>query len=958
MDVSQQTPTQANEDRDYADITDSLPSTGHDASKPDTTEEEHERTLNPEDTGAVNFGTLSQSARPSSQVSEDAGFEITRGGWSTTQQNTGSAYTPFKTNGVAPETPAVPRNPFGAKPSIAAPFAGSQLFGQTQFSSAVKPNAFSPTSSRPSPNIVHDSISPNIAETSPLKNRANISSPTEIRSSSPNRAEDVPATVIRPPALDRIEEETPSLARSIRQQEEAIPQSPTHPPPRSSSSRQPLARYESVKRSQERKTQVDYSHTYTFVGSDSDDDPITKQFARRKLAEKKKAQAAQEMERVSFTPRAQRASRERPGIKRRRTTQGDDVAIINASRSKSAEPVKGSSGQPLVVADSQQKEDPSGRRSAHDGATQGTEGTEPEAELMQVDKPTAVEAANEQLELDDKIPASSPAPSPSPDVVELDAIPQSEPDLPQLTEDAPKTSNDTGTSSMPPVRHRGLMQYGTRSRAPRRIITSSASELPSKETGISSDRPSSPSSPASTAIPEEEQTREGKGDLITPLNQQRNLRNGGSSSRKSKTKSSASRKSARGRSNKSQQQATPKESSPALDADSSMSSLSSVPESTICTPSGLREETPADDCPPSTAASLNPPSTGSRRSLRQKALKAEVDSTSPQTTRHARAAKSHAPFYGSQSTDELCVSATNSVLEKSLVQPKMHKPFRASLAPVPRGGQLFEGMTFALSFQGNKLSAKDRERLQSRIQQAGGAVLEDTFAELFEQSPITSTAEPAFDVDEPMTLAQGWGESGFTALISDSHSRKAKYIQALALGLPCLAHQWVTACLSKGRILDWEPYLLCSGTSAVLDNALKSRNLSPYPAQDARLGEVVDKRRKLLENERILIVVANKNGRSEAKQPYVFLTQALGPIASRVFNAEQAREALKQHARRGTPFDWVYVDKGTALVESVLPELARKRKRNSTGGVRVLNDELIIQSLILGRMVEEDEVCF
>lgn len=953
MDGSQQTPTQANEDRDYAELPDSLPSPGR-APKPNTEEQEHERTLDPDDTGAVDFGILSEFARPSSQVSEDGGFENTRGGWSTTQQYSGPAYTPFKPNGVAPETPAVPRNPFGAKPNVAAPFAASQLFGQTQFSSAMKPNAISPTSSRPSPNIVHNSISPNVAETSPLKNRANISSPTDVRSSSPDRVDDVPATVCKLPKLDRIEEETPSHVRSMR--EEAIPQSPSHPPPKSSGSRQPLARYESVKKSQERKTQLDFS--YTFVGSDSDDDPITRQVARRKRVEKKKAQAAQEMERVNYMPRSRPSSRGKPEKKRRRTTPEDETNITHVALSKSVEPLKGSSEQPLVVADSQQREDSSAQRTVGDGTTQGTAepGPEPEPEPMQTDE-AAVDAVQEQLDLDDKIPATSPAPSSSPDAG-LDAIPQSEPDLPQLTNEAPKTSNSTGTSSMPPVRHRSLMQYGKQSRAPRRIITSSASELPSKQTGISSDRPSSPSSPASTAIMEDEPPKEWESDAVTPLNQH-NRKKGGSSSRKS-TKTSSSRKSTRSKIKRPPAKAVAEEPPSALDPDSSVSSLSSVPESALCTPSGLREETPIYDGPPSTAASQNMPLSGSRQSLRQRAMKAEGSSLSPQATmRYARAAKSHAPFYGSQSTDELAMSPPNSVMEKSMVQPKSTKIFRASLAPVSKGGRIFEGMAFALSFLSNRSKERDREKLATRIKQAGATILEDGFEELFETSPIISTTETLLDVDEPMALAKAWGEVGFTALIADSHSRKPKYMQALAVGLPCLAPQWITACLSKGRVLDWEPYLLCSGASAVLDNALRSRQLAPYSTHDVRLAEVVDQRRKLLENQRILIVVASKNGRSEVKQPYVFLTQALGPVASRVFTTEQARDTLKQHARDGQPFDWIYVDtKGTGLVESILPDLTKKRKRNSSGGVRVLNDELIIQSLILGRMLEEDEICF
>jgi hypothetical protein len=277
-------------------------------------------------------------------------------------------------------------------------------------------------------------------------------------------------------------------------------------------------------------------------------------------------------------------------------------------------------------------------------------------------------------------------------------------------------------------------------------------------------------------------------------------------------------------------------------------------------------------------------------------------------------------------------------------------------------------MAFAISFHSSNSTDQSRINLEGKLVQAGAVILSEGFEELFDSSPAMETTLPVFDQDGPMTLCDAYGETGFTALIADGHSRKAKYMQALALGLPCLAHQWVTACLGKGELVDWEPYLLCSGASAILDNALRSRSLAAYPAADARLAEVVDQRRKLLEGQRILVVVDSKKSRAGGKQPYIFLAQALGPSISRVFTTEQAREALVAHAKKGRPFDWIYVDKGTGTAEAVLspPDVGgKKRKRNSTpaaahsfGDTRVLNDEMVVQSLILGRMVEEGEINF
>ncbi|KFH46933.1 DNA repair protein-like protein [Hapsidospora chrysogenum ATCC 11550] len=970
MDASQQTPTQVNVDRDYHEACDSLLSSpGRETSK-HTQDGNDERTLHADDTGAVNFGNLSQSARPSSQVSEDPGFENTRGDWrhadQTPQQPSNYGFTPFKPYGGAlPETPALPKNPFGGtKQGIAAPFAGSQLFGQTQFSSAMKPLAVSPTSSRPSPNLLHNSISPNVPEESPLQGRTNVSSPTDMHTSSPQKLDDVPATVSRPKRLERIEEETPSHNRSTRQ--DAVSQSPTGaPPPRSSSSRQPLAHYENMKKSQERKL-TDES-IYDFVGSDSDDDAI-KRLERRKRVERKKARAALEMERVSFTPLPRRDSGDRPN-KRRRVGSDSEVHKMPERVLQTSDP-SGSSGAPLVV-DSQRREAAS-NEAAVDESTQGTEDPAPDREAMQVHNGEAADDDyDEQHEAEDRIPATSPAPSPSPD--EAQPQPHSEPDLPLPVEKTTSLTqgDDTGTSSLPPTHYRTRRTYGSRSRGPRRntVLTSSASEPISKGPVISSDRAASPSSsPASTAVlhdedDEEKMTPEEDDTEVAPDSKAGRL----SSEPKLSTKSSAPVITpARKKRQNSSAPASDAEEGAAAAASPDTSSLSSAPPSPALTRPTARDS-PGSEL----SGSVNlpsPPLRHGRRKLAQRAGRRKPASL-PLGARPVRAAKKLAPHYGSQSSDELHESPGDSVLEKSIVHPKASRTFRQqSLGAASRGGRLFDGMVFAISFQSSKATDQSRIKLEGKLVQAGAVILSEGFEELFDPSTAMETTLPVFDQDGPMTLCGDYGETGFTALIADGHSRKAKYMQALALGLPCLAHQWVTACLGKGELVDWEPYLLCSGASAILDNALRSRSLAAYPAADARLAEVVDQRRKLLQGQRILVVVDSKKSRAGAKQPYIFLAQALGPSISRVFTTEQAREALTAHARKGRPFDWIYVDKGAGTAEAVLspPEVGgKKRKRNSApaaahlfGDTRVLNDEMVIQSLILGRMVEEDEINF
>lgn len=289
-------------------------------------------------------------------------------------------------------------------------------------------------------------------------------------------------------------------------------------------------------------------------------------------------------------------------------------------------------------------------------------------------------------------------------------------------------------------------------------------------------------------------------------------------------------------------------------------------------------------------------------------------------------------------------------------------------------------MAFAVSFQSRKPGESNEQynarmdlsaAIQRRIKQAGGRILENGFDELFEALPMVTPSGspgPSTETEAEITLTREGYSTGFTALIADGHSRKVKYMQALALGLPCIATRWVTTCLDRNEVVDWMPYLLCAGQSAFLGDAIRSRNLTPYNASTAKLSEVVGQRQKLLEGGRILAVV--KKSVEGRKMAYVFLARVLGASLTRVYSIEEARAELKAAQDSGRPFDWVYVDGKSdkeALFASGQPA-GKKRKRASTTAaasfagerplkkIRTLSDELVIQSLILGRLIEEGEL--
>lgn len=294
-------------------------------------------------------------------------------------------------------------------------------------------------------------------------------------------------------------------------------------------------------------------------------------------------------------------------------------------------------------------------------------------------------------------------------------------------------------------------------------------------------------------------------------------------------------------------------------------------------------------------------------------------------------------------------------------------------------------MAFAISFQSRKPGESSDQyssrmdfsaTIQKRIKLAGGRILENGFDELFEAFQMdTPSGSPASTpgAEPEINLTPEGDVTGFTALIADGHSRKVKYMQALALGLPCIAARWVTACLDRHELVDWTPYLLCAGQSAFLGDAIRSRSLAPYEAATATLAEVISRRAKLLQGSRILAVV--KKAAEGKKMAYVFLARVLGASLTRVYGLDEARGEIKTAEEEGRAFDWVYVD-GKVEEEALFaakgrppPAAGGKKKRKRTSGasiaepalppakrVRTLSDELVIQSLILGRLIEEGEM--
>ncbi|KAI9822412.1 MAG: hypothetical protein M1827_000131 [Pycnora praestabilis] len=282
---------------------------------------------------------------------------------------------------------------------------------------------------------------------------------------------------------------------------------------------------------------------------------------------------------------------------------------------------------------------------------------------------------------------------------------------------------------------------------------------------------------------------------------------------------------------------------------------------------------------------------------------------------------------------------------------------------MPSSG-LFKSMAFAVTSTG---LGTEKSRIVDCLLNHGARVLADGFEELFDVGdPIfaaTSTDGGGGGPSSDLRLTAESQKLGFTCLIADQHSRSAKYMQALALGLPCLAARWVDDCVAKNRILHWEPYLLPSGKSDFLGGAVRSRTLPSYSANTASLSSTIESRQKLLDGRSVLLVM----GKGKA-QTYFFLTHTLGASrVSQVTDFNVAEALIGEAEGDEEAWDWVYVDDKEMDVEKT--QSGRRRKSVKNGGntgsmhqngeilkakAKVVGNEFVIQSLILGRLLEEE----
>ncbi|MCJ1473596.1 hypothetical protein MMC13_002247 [Lambiella insularis] len=285
---------------------------------------------------------------------------------------------------------------------------------------------------------------------------------------------------------------------------------------------------------------------------------------------------------------------------------------------------------------------------------------------------------------------------------------------------------------------------------------------------------------------------------------------------------------------------------------------------------------------------------------------------------------------------------------------------------VRKTSDLFDNVVFGIT---NISEDASRRQTETYIKSNGGYLINDGFDELFHVPEMTPIS-PARHIDRPARfgLMPAHQHHGFACLIADKHCRSRKFFQALALGIPCLATRWVRDCVSKQRLLPWEPYLLPSGESTFL-NTIRTRLLPAYSTESAQLSEIIANRPNFLSGTSVLLITG-KGKDEQMMKAYPFIAYALGASnVSRAANLDAARQMVQEAQGNGKPWDWVCYPEGEKggdafggkYARSVLfgsNERGRKRKRSgmceSVRKPRVVVTEFVMQSLILGQLLDDE----
>ncbi|KAL2315603.1 DNA repair protein crb2 [Schizosaccharomyces pombe] len=160
---------------------------------------------------------------------------------------------------------------------------------------------------------------------------------------------------------------------------------------------------------------------------------------------------------------------------------------------------------------------------------------------------------------------------------------------------------------------------------------------------------------------------------------------------------------------------------------------------------------------------------------------------------------------------------------------------------------IFDDCVFAFSGPVHE-DAYDRSALETVVQDHGGLVLDTGLRPLF-NDPFKSKQKKLRHL-KPQKRSKSWNQA---FVVSDTFSRKVKYLEALAFNIPCVHPQFIKQCLKMNRVVDFSPYLLASGYSHRLDCTLSQR-IEPFDTTDSLYDRLLARKGPLF-GKKILFII-------------------------------------------------------------------------------------------------------
>lgn len=231
-----------------------------------------------------------------------------------------------------------------------------------------------------------------------------------------------------------------------------------------------------------------------------------------------------------------------------------------------------------------------------------------------------------------------------------------------------------------------------------------------------------------------------------------------------------------------------------------------------------------------------------------------------------------------------------------VIEPKTKSPRKSKLERSEsfRFAPIFEGHVFFITSMG-----PERKRtLKRTIEERGGLVYESEISKFV-----------SFEVSDSYHLKivlQQFEGIKFGAFLSDGHSRSAKYLQALALGWPILAENFVKLAIEDETILEnWQVFLLPAGQSFYTKN-LKSQDVFRFRNNFENgfgLNDQLSNNSSLMASLNVLIFQKRQDKQTLKMCEFIF--HAYGAQTLQGFNNENH---LKSHISENKDMNFLVLD--------------------------------------------------